>query len=148
MADACDSRYAMSTRITAAQHPAGPLASLEKLVTFGQMLKTLAGLGIALVAGGLAVYQHFAKTSELDALKCSVVDQNIMNNEMVKAAGDIRGGMLLLQRGLDKPGADGSFKELTGQLSQTISGVEGALARIEEVKKRLEAQSITGVRKC
>lgn len=124
------------------------MGRLEKVVTVGQMLKTIAGIFIGIGTSAIVVYSHFAKTHELKALQCSVLDQNTMNNEMTRATGEIRIALAVLKNNLERPSTAKASSRIAEELSKTIQNVDDALKKVAEVRKKLEEDSIKGERKC
>ena len=129
--------------------PNGWLAHLQKVATVGTLVKTLLGFGLAIAGSAVAVHQYFAKTYELRALQCAVIDQNKINNEVVRAAGEVRSALLLLKQNLDKPqAASDSTGRITEEMSRALGNINNALTAIALVRAKIEEDSIKGERKC
>ena len=127
----------------------GFLSSLEKTASVGTLLKTLIGLVAAIVAASAAVYQHFAKSSELHALQCSVVDQAAINNQVIRTAEEVRTALTALKQNLDTPKDNPtSSKVLAEELSKAIGNIQSALQKINEARERIQMDTIKGERKC
>lgn len=127
----------------------GPLAMLQRAASIGTVVKTLIGLVAGLVVASTAVYQHFAKTSELRALQCAVVDQSNINNQVVRTAQEVRTALSVLKQNLDTPpGQVASSKAIADELSKAIGNIQSALDKIEEARARIQSESIKGERKC
>ena len=132
-----------------AKDPVRLLGVLEKTASVGTVVKTLFGLVAGLVAISAAIYQHFAKTSELRALQCSVVDQSTINNHVVRAAQEVRTALLSLRQNLDAPRDNPtSTKALAEELSKAVGNIQSALDKIEDARARIQSESIKGERKC
>lgn len=132
-----------------AKNPAGLLGILEKTASIGTVVKTLFGLVAGLLAISAAIYQHFAKTSELRALQCSVVDQSTINNQVVRASHEVRTALLSLKQNLDAPkDSPTSTKVLAEELSKAVTNIQVALDKIDDARSKIQNESIKGERKC
>ena len=131
------------------KEPSGALGVLQKTASVGTLVKTVLGLIVGFAAGSIAVYQHFAKTAELHALQCSVIDQGAINNQMIRTAQEVRQALNSLRQSLDSPKDNtNSTKSLADELSKAISNIESALSKIEDTRAKTQADSIKGERKC
>lgn len=129
--------------------PSGIVSYLQRVATVGTVIKTLIGLVVGIGGVGLAVYQHFAKASELRALQCSVIDQSKINNEIVRTSGEVRSALLLLKQALDEPKQPpASSKRLTEELSKTVGNINESLKKIDDVREKVQGEIIKGERKC
>jgi hypothetical protein len=128
----------------------GVIVYLQKVATIGTLAKTLLGFGIAIGAAGVSVYHHFAKTYELRALQCSVIDQNKVNNEVFHAAGEVRSALVLLKTNLDDAGGSpATAKRVAEEMSKSLGNINEALKRIEQMRDNLLVDvSVRGERKC
>ena len=127
----------------------GLLGILQKTASIGTLVKTLIGLVAGLLATSIAVYQHFAKTSELRALQCAVVDQSIINNQVVRASQEVRTALLSLKQNLDAPkDSIASTRTLAEELSKAIVNIQSALDKIDDARSKIQSESIKGERKC
>lgn len=127
----------------------GWLAYLQKAATVGTLIKTLLGFGIAIAGSAVAVHQYFAKTYELRALQCAVIDQHKINNEVVRAAGEVRSALLLLKQNLDKPqAASASTGRITEEMSRALGNINDALKKIDLAREKIQEDHIKGERKC
>lgn len=125
----------------------GVLAYLQRAATFGTLAKTLLGFVFAIGAGGVAIYQYFAKTYELRALQCSVIDQNKVNNEVIHAAGEVRSALLLLKTNLDDT-SPATARRIAEEMSKSLANINDALKRIESQRDKIGEDAIRGERKC
>ena len=141
-----------SDAVTAVGVTVGPrriLGLLEKTASIGTVIKTLIGFVASIILASVAVYQHFAKTSDLDALKCSVVDQSDINNQVIRTAQEVRTALNALKANLDTPSASSaSTRALSDELSRAIGNIQTALDKIDDARAKIQAESIKGERKC
>ena len=125
------------------------LAAVQKFVTTAQLVKTLFGLVIGLVVSGLAVYNHFAKASELMELACKVVEQNQINNEMITSSREIQASLKLLKENFeataDKPV---SPQFMAREIAAAVGKIEKSLAAVEQVRKESQKKAIMKDGKC
>lgn len=127
----------------------GPLAKFAALVRIGELMRTAAVLVIGLAGAAAIAYQHFAKTAELGQLRCSVLDQNDMNNALYQASNDIGTALKLLKTSLNQsPPSIQTTASLAQELSITITSVENSLKKVSEIRSKLQADSIKVDRKC
>ena len=132
-----------------AKSTGGLFGILQKTASIGTLVKTLIGLIAGLFATSIAVYQHFAKTSELRALQCAVVDQSIINNQVVRASQEVRTALLLLKQNLDAPKENAaSTRALAEELSKAIANIQSALEKIDDTRSKIQNESVKGERKC
>lgn len=140
---------------TAKPPPASPsdtsdvFAAVQKFVTTAQLIKTLFGLVIGLVVAGLAVYNHFAKASELMELACKVVEQNQINNEMITSSREIQASLKLLKENFeataDRPV---SPQFMAREIASAVGKIEKSLATVEQVRKDSQKKAIMKDGKC
>lgn len=135
------------------RHPivqsSGIVNYLQRAATLGTVIKTLIGFVVGIGGVGLAVYQHFAKTSELRALQCSVIDQSKINNEIVRTSGEVRSALILLKQALDEPKQPPvSGKRLSEELSKAVGNINESLKKIDDVREKVQGEIIKGERKC
>lgn len=127
----------------------GFFAFLERTASVGTLIKTLFGFVIAMVATSIAVYQHFAKSSELQDLQCAVVDQSTINNQVIRTAHEVRSALNALKSNLEmKDGSPTSSKVLADELSKAIGNIQVALDKIEDSRAKTQNESIKRSRKC
>lgn len=128
---------------------ANALSSVQKFVTTAQLVKTLVGLIIGGVATSLAIYNHFAKASELAELACKVVEQNEINNEMITTSRDIQSALKLLKESFDAT-ADRpvSTQFMAKEIAATVDKIEKSLGNINQVRKASQNKSIMKDGKC
>jgi len=121
----------------------GVVARLQKVVTTATLVKTLAGLLIGAVGGGLVVYNHFAKAAELKELACQVFDQNQINNEMINTSREIQGALNVLKRNFDSTaGVPLTPQFLAQEIAATVGKIERSLANVEKVRSDAQKRSI------
>ena len=140
------------TKFSTAAPPAaeaGVLSSVQKFVTTAQLLKTLVGLIIGVVVASLAVYNHFAKASELAELACKVVEQNEINNEMISTSREIQAALKLLKESFeasaDRPV---STQFMAKEIAATVDKIEKSLGNVNQVRKASQKKAIMKDGKC
>ena len=128
---------------------AGVLSSVQRFVTTAQLLKTLVGLIIGVVVASLAVYNHFAKASELAELACKVVEQNEINNEMISTSREIQAALKLLKENFeasaDRPV---STQFMAKEIAATVDKIEKSLGNVNQVRKASQKKAIMKDGKC
>lgn len=128
----------------------GILGALEKVATIGTLLKTLAGFIVGFVASSIAVYQYFANTStQLCRLQHSVINQSTINNDVVRAAKEIRSALVLFKQNLDSARNEKiPAPPLPEELSKTLGNITNALETIEKTRDRIQIDAAKPEAKC
>lgn len=138
-----------STTTTPPLVDAGVLSSVQKFVTIAQLLKTLAGLIIGVVVTSLAVYNHFAKASELAELACKVVEQNEINNEIITTSREIQTALKLMKENFevssDRPV---STQFMAKEIAAAVDKIEKSLGNVNQVRKDSQKKAIMKDGKC
>ena len=126
-----------------------PIASLQRVVNVGTLIKTLIGFVVALITTSVAVYDHFAKTSEFRKLQCQVKYQTTINNHVLKASAEVKTALSALKQSLDTPKTQpGTTKVLTEQISVTIGNIGASLSKVDEVREKASDEcDATGAKK-
>lgn len=126
-----------------------PLTVLQRTVNVGTLLKTLIGFIVAVTTASIAVYDHFAKTSEFRRLQCQVKYQTAINNHVLKASAEVKTALFALKQSLDTPKIQpGTTKVLTEQISATIGNIGVALSKVDDVREKATDEcDSTGVKK-
>lgn len=121
----------------------------QRFVTAGTLIKTVIGLIVASVVAVLAVYNHFAKTYELAALSCKVVEQNNINNEMIGQTREIQSALKMLKESFDST-ADKpiSAKFVANEISNAVAKIEKSLNNITDIRKTGQNKEILKDGKC
>ena len=127
----------------------GPVTVLQRAVNVGTLVKTLIGFMAALITASVAVYDHFAKTSELRKLQCQVKYQTAINNHVLKASAEIKTALSALKQSLDTPKTQpGTTKVLTEQISVTIGNIGSSLSKVDDVREKANDEcDTTGTKK-
>lgn len=134
-----------------AEAPDRVVGQLQSLASWGTLIKTLAGFAVGIGTMSAMVYNHFAKESELTALRqdfaaqvatlqCARVYQHNVNLEAARASREIRGSLVLLQRKLKNPKIDAAF--VADEMSKALDIVNEALTKIEQARTKNEAEMI------
>jgi hypothetical protein len=126
----------------------GVMAYLQRVATVGTLIKTLVSLVLALVGGAMAVYGYFAKTSELHALQCSVIDQNALNNQVIQLHERVRESLTLLQQNLQNGGDANTSRQVALTMKANIDSMGAEFKAIQDKREKIMADSIRADRKC
>lgn len=122
---------------------------LQRAASVGTLLKTIAGVVAGIVAGGLAVYGHFAKTTEVRHVQCLLADQIRLTNDVITTSREVRSALVVLKQNLNSPGSDpASTKDLVEELSKAIGRIEKSLDKIDDARATIQVESSKGVRTC
>lgn len=130
------------------ERPSGLMKLLDQTANVGTVLKTIIGLVVALVTASAAVYHYFAKTSEVTALQCAIIDQNMINNQNYRAAQEVRSALSALKQNLDEQGSAESAKAVSQALSGAVDNIQKALDRIDQTHIDMQNSGIKGGEKC
>lgn len=126
--------------ITDAALPAPPDASwFKNWVDFGSLIKTASGLLLALVVGGYAAYEHFAKASQIEALEtklkelhenavCAVTMENVIAGKVIYVSRQMRETLRGMQAATD-------FSALKEELEKSVPKVDKALEDMEMARE-------------
>lgn len=128
--------------------PTGPawLARLNDWVGVGALIKTAFGLLIGAAGAVYGVYQHFAKASELIALRqehvtlmrglsCQLAEQLYiggLQNDANRAVSSALSELKMVR----------SIDELTHVITDAVVGVDKALARLTEEREQVLAKKV------
>ena len=138
-----------STDLSSGNEGTEVLASVQKFVTTAQLLKTLLLLVIGAVVTCLAVYNHFAKATELSELACKVVEQNEINNEMITTSREIQAALKLMKENFeasaDRPV---SPQFLAKEIASTVEKIEKSLGNVNQMRKASQKKAIMKDGKC
>jgi hypothetical protein len=122
---------------------------LKQAADYGTIVKTIFGLLATLIAGSAIVYQHFAKTVELEALQCSVARLESINNQVVEASEAVNEALSALKQNLDTPRpTPATTKAVAEELSNTIKKIKAALKTIQDARVKANLASTMGEKKC
>ena len=124
------------------------IGTIQGFVTSAQLIKTVLGMLVGSVVACLAVYQHFAKTSELKELACKVVEQNRINNEMLTTSREIKGALKVLKDGFDKTKGKISTEHIASEISDAITRIDASLDRVTKTREAAQEGDIKKETKC
>lgn len=112
------------------------MGAVQKFVTTAQLIKTLIGMLIGLVATCFVVYDHFAKESEIRDLNCKIKSQNNINNAMISGSEKIREALHFLQKSLQNNNDKESVKLIADEISTAISDISRSLDEVNDLRKK------------
>jgi len=141
--------------ITDAALPEPPGASwFKSWVDFGSLIKTAIGLLLALVVGGYAAYEHFAKASQIEALEaklkelrenavCAIAMENVISLKVIDVSRQMRETLRGMQAAAD-------FSALKQELDKSVPKVDLALREMEMAReaRTQNTLSFTGSERC
>lgn len=121
-------------------------ARFREWVGVGTLLKTAIGLLIGAAGAVYGVYQHFAKASELRALReeqialvrglsCDLASQAYISGQLGEANQRIRTALSDLKRVRN-------LDDLPNVISDAVAGVDQALAKVAEERDRVQRKKI------
>lgn len=107
----------------------------KRWVDFGSLIKTALGMLLALLVGGYAAYNHFAKVSQIDALRkeleelrdnavCANAMENAISLKVIDVSRQVRESL----RGMESAG---DFPALRRELEKSVPKVDQALREME-----------------
>lgn len=107
----------------------------KRWVDFGALIKTALGMLLALLVGGYAAYNHFAKSDEIQALRQEIeelrdnaVCANAMENAVSLKVIDVSRQVREALRGME---AATDFPALRRELEKSVPKVDQALREME-----------------
>ncbi|MEP6790010.1 MAG: hypothetical protein ABI907_01485 [Ramlibacter sp.] len=118
--------------------------ALRNFVTNAQLLKTLVVMVIAAVAGGLAVYNHFAKASDIEELACKVVYQNDINNDVLDATNQIRAALNTMKVEFESSTRDRpiSAEAIAKGISEAVGKIDKSIEQVNQHRKAFSDRAI------
>lgn len=126
---------------TDAALPEPPDASwFKRWVDFGSLIKTAFGLLLALLVGGYAAYNHFAKARQIEELEakleelrenavCANAMENVISLKVIEVSRQVRETL----RGMD---AASDFPALKRELEKSVPKVDQALREMETAREQ------------
>lgn len=136
----------MATAKIQADPAAGWQVRLKSWIATGTLVKTAAGLLIGAAGAIYGVYQHFAKASELEALRkeqialirslsCDLASQAYISNKLGEANQRIRSALSELKR-------IRTIDDLPSAVNDAVVGIDEALAHVAQERDRIQRKKI------